>query len=49
MRPGWGGIGTVILRMPTVSYSGVITGSPIVTQVGTDTVLQFVGGGTYTT
>lgn len=49
LRPGWGGIGTVIMRMPTVSYSGVITGSPHVTQIGTDTVLQFIGNGTYTT
>lgn len=48
-RPGWGGIGIVILRMPTASYSGIISGSPIVSQVGTDTVLQFGGNGTYTT
>ena len=45
---GDGGSGIVILRMATSSYSGTHTGSPIITEVGTDTVLQFVGNGTYT-
>ncbi len=48
-RFGSGGIGTVILRMPTINYSGATTGYPIITQSGTDTVVQFIGNGTYTT
>jgi hypothetical protein len=48
-RHGHGATGIVILRMPSANYSGTTTGSPIITQVGTDTVLQFIGNGTYTT
>ena len=47
-KQGNGGSGVVILRMATSSYSGTHTGSPIITEVGTDTVLQFIGNGTYT-
>jgi|TARA_E500000318_G_scaffold19840_1_gene20549 hypothetical protein len=44
---GPGGSGIVILRIPTSNYSGTITGSPTVSVVGTDTVLQFTASGTY--
>ena len=43
-----GGSGVVILRMPTAKYSGVTTGNPTVTTVGSDTVLVFNSSGTYT-
>ena len=45
---GAGGSGVVILRMPTASYSGTITGSPTVTTDGSDTILTYTGSGTYT-
>jgi hypothetical protein len=45
---GAGGSGVVILAMPTSVYSGVFTGSPIVTNVGDVTILKFTGAGTYT-
>jgi hypothetical protein len=38
----------VILRVPTASYSGTVTGSPTVTTTGTDTVIKFTSSGTYT-
>jgi hypothetical protein len=38
----------VILRMPTVNYSGTTTGSPTVTIDGTDTILVFNASGSYT-
>ena len=44
---GVGGSGVVILRMNTSDYSGVTTGSPTVTTVGTETVLTYTGSGTY--
>ena len=43
-----GGSGIVILRLPTASYSGTITGSPTVTTDGSFTVIKFTGSGTYT-
>ena len=46
---GNGGSGVVILRMPTINYSGTTTGSPTVTTDGTDTILTYTGSGTYTT
>ena len=45
---GAGGSGIVILRMPTLNYSGTTTGSPTVTTSGSDTILQFTGSGSYT-
>jgi hypothetical protein len=36
------------LKMPTVAYSGITTGSPTVTTTGSDTVLTFTGNGSYT-
>ena len=43
-----GGKGVVILSVPTVSYSGISTGSPTVTTSGSNTILKFTGSGTYT-
>ncbi len=43
-----GGSGVVILRMPTAIYTGTVTGAPTVTTVGSDTVITFLGTGTYT-
>ena len=45
---GAGGSGVVILRMPTVSYSGTTTGSPTVTTSGADTILVYNASGSYT-
>lgn len=45
---GAGGIGVVILRVPTAQYTGTTTGSPTVTTTGTDTVIKFTGSGSYT-
>ena len=44
---GNGGSGVVILRMNTSDYSGVTTGSPTVTTVGSETILTYTGSGTY--
>lgn len=43
-----GGSGVVFLSMPTLSYTGVFTGSPTVTTTGSNTVLKFTQSGTYT-
>ena len=43
-----GGSGVVILRMPTLKYSGTTTGSPTVTTDGTDTILTYTSSGSYT-
>ena len=43
-----GGSGIVILRMATANYSGSTTGSPTVTNSGTDTIITFTGDGSYT-
>lgn len=43
-----GGSGVVILRVPTANYSGITTGSPSISQIGTDTIIQFTGSGSYT-
>jgi hypothetical protein len=45
---GNGGSGVVVIRIPTAFYTGNITGSPVVTTVGSDTVIQFNASGTYT-
>ena len=44
---GDGGSGVVILKIPTVSYSGVSTGSPTVSTDGSDTILVFNSTGSY--
>jgi hypothetical protein len=36
------------MRVPAASYTGITTGSPAVTAVGTDIVLQFTKSGSYT-
>jgi hypothetical protein len=45
---GLGGSGIAYLEIPTAKYSGTITGSPKVTVVGANTVLEFKTSGTYT-
>lgn len=45
---GAGGSGTIILSIPTNVYSGTYTGSPLITTNGTNTVLRFNAGGSYT-
>ena len=46
---GRGGSGVVILRVPTSDYSGTTSGSPIISTVGSDTVMVFNSSGSYTT
>ena len=45
---GTGGKGVIILRMPTLYYSGTTTGSPSVSTDGADTILTFNDTGSYT-
>ena len=45
---GAGGSGVVILRMLTGAYSGTTSGSPTVSQSGTDTILVYNASGSYT-
>ena len=45
---GNGGSGVVILRMATANYSGTTSGSPTVSNSGSDTILTFTGSGSYT-
>lgn len=45
---GNGGSGVVILSIPNAQYTGVYTGSPTVTLVGTNRVMRFTGNGSYT-
>ena len=45
---GNGGSGTGIISIPTNAYTGIYTGSPVITIVGSNTVLQFNGLGSYT-
>jgi hypothetical protein len=35
------------MSIPTVSYSGITTGSPTVSTSGSNTILKFTGTGTY--
>jgi len=42
-----GGSGIVILSIPTVNYSGLVTGSPTITTSGSNTILTFTGSGSY--
>jgi len=46
---GSGGSGICILSVPTASYSGITTGSPIVTTSGSNTIMTFTISGSYTT
>tara|TARA_R110000764_G_scaffold85614_1_gene166270 strand:+ start:229 stop:1347 length:1119 start_codon:yes stop_codon:yes gene_type:complete len=45
---GNGGSGIVVLKMPTTSYTGTVTGTPTVSTDGGDTVVIFTASGTYT-
>jgi len=45
---GNGGSGVVIFSIPTAFYTGTTTGSPTVTTLGSNTILQFTASGTYT-
>jgi hypothetical protein len=45
---GSGGSGVVILRIPTINYTGIIIGNPTVTTNGEFTILTFNGSGSYT-
>ena len=43
-----GGSGVVILRIPTISYTGNYTGSPTINVIGGDTIMKFTSSGSYT-
>jgi hypothetical protein len=43
-----GNNGVVIISVPTSKYSGIYTGSPIITHSGTNTIITFTSNGTYT-
>lgn len=45
---GNGGTGICILSMPTASYTGVTSGTPLVSTSGAFTILKYTGSGTYT-
>jgi uncharacterized protein (AIM24 family) len=45
---GNGGSGFVILSIPTVNYTGTVTGAPTITTNGSYTVLRFNSSGSYT-
>jgi len=45
---GAGGSGVVILSVPTANYSGITTGSPVVSTSGFSTILTFTASGSYT-
>ena len=45
---GAGNSGVSVLSIPTASYSGITTGSPVVTAVNGNTVLKYTQSGTYT-
>ena len=45
---GAGGSGVIILSVPTINYSGIVTGSPTITTSGANTILTFTSSGSYT-
>jgi hypothetical protein len=45
---GNGGSGIVIISMPTSKYSGITTGTPLVTTSGSNTILEYTNSGSYT-
>lgn len=45
---GNGGSGIVVLQIPTISYTGITTGSPSVSVSGANTILRYTSSGTYT-
>jgi hypothetical protein len=44
---GNGGSGVIIISVPTVNYTGTVTGAPTVTTNGANTVMKFNSSGTY--
>lgn len=44
---GAGGSGIVVLSVPTINYTGIITGTVAVTTSGSNTILSFTGSGSY--
>ena len=44
---GAGGSGIVVLSVPTINYTGIITGTVAVTTSGSTTILSFTGSGSY--
>ena len=46
---GDGGSGVVVLSIPTAKYTGITTGAPQVLTSGSNTVLQYLKSGSYTT
>lgn len=45
---GSGGSGVVILSVPSIYYSGVYSGTPVITSTGGNTILKYNSSGTYT-
>jgi hypothetical protein len=43
-----GKTGVVILRVPTLMYSGIVSGNPVITTIADKTIITFNGSGTYT-
>jgi len=44
---GNGGSGIVVLSIPTISYTGTVTGSPTVTTSGSNTIVKYTSSGSY--
>ena len=44
---GVGGSGVVILRMNTSDFSGTTSGSPTISTIGSETILQYLASGSY--
>jgi len=44
---GNGGSGVIIISIPTVYYTGTVTGSPTVTTSGSNTIIRYTATGTY--
>lgn len=47
-RAGTGGSGIVIFAVPTMFYTGIVTGSPTITTSGSLTLISFTSSGSYT-
>lgn len=43
-----GGSGVVIIKIPTISYTGNYTGSPVINVIGGNTIMKFNSSGSYT-
>ena len=44
---GGGGSGVVVLRMNTSDFSGTTSGSPTISAIGSETILQYLASGSY--